>query len=82
MAEVDPGTVVAEIPKNAREVLRVTSREFNGYDLIDVRTWYYATHDELRPTNKGVTFRKELLPDVLEALGTAAETLGVERRAA
>ena len=33
------GTVVATVPKNAREELRVTVGEYNDIPLVDVRVW-------------------------------------------
>ncbi len=61
-----------DVPKNAGEVIRIQPRRFQGYDLVDIRVWFKADaqddKSELRPTKKGVSFRRELLPDVLDAL--------------
>lgn len=34
------GEIVVEIPKNNREVYRITRRDFKGYPLVDVRVWF------------------------------------------
>lgn len=66
-----------DIHKNDREVLRIRTKEFQGKEYVDLRIWYEAQGDDNkgkpRPTKKGVTFRRDLLPDVLRALeGLAA----------
>jgi hypothetical protein len=68
---IDPGLVLAEIQRNQREVIRVTRRLFAGHQIVDLRNWYRAGDGELRPTSKGIAFRLDLLPEVLEALTIA-----------
>ena len=59
-----------DIPKNAREVLRVQRTTYKGHELIDLRVWYPSDTNggELRPSPKGVAIRVELLGAVLAAL--------------
>jgi hypothetical protein len=71
------GEIIAEIPKNGREVYRITRRTFKGYPLVDVRIWFDdATTGELRP-GKGVSLKLESLPEIVAALAGLIE--GVRR---
>jgi len=65
--------IIAEIPKNQREVYRVVRRSFKGYKLVDVRVWFDDSETgDLRP-GKGVSIKAELLPDVVKALAGLIE---------
>jgi hypothetical protein len=67
------GEIIAEIPKNSREVYRVVRRDFKGYPLVDVRVWFDdATTGELRP-GKGVSLKLESLPEIVAALSGLIE---------
>jgi hypothetical protein len=48
--------MIASIEKNQRETVQVTSAEFNGHQLLDIRTHYEADGD-LRPTIKGIALK-------------------------
>lgn len=68
--------IIAEIPKNSREVYRITRHAFKGHDLVDVRVWFDdATTGELRP-GKGVTLKLESLPQIVAALSGLIEGAG------
>ena len=61
----------ADIRKNASEVIRVRPTEFKGYSLVDVRVWAETEQGgeaTLKPTKKGICFKRGLLPDVIRAL--------------
>jgi len=67
------GEIVAEIPKNSREVYRIVRRDFKGYRLVDVRVWFDdATTGDLRP-GKGVSIKVEVLPEIASALSGLIE---------
>ena len=72
MNATQPAPQTVDIRKNDREVLRIRTKEFQGNEYVDLRIWYEAQDGsdkgELRPTKKGVTFRRGLLPEVLAAL--------------
>tara|TARA_Y100000034_G_scaffold122417_1_gene167853 strand:- start:149 stop:442 length:294 start_codon:yes stop_codon:yes gene_type:complete len=53
--------------KNSRESIVIAETTFNGYDLIDIRT-FYDDKGELKPTRKGVTLRKEKLDEFVALL--------------
>ena len=67
------GEIIAEIPKNSREVYRVGRRDFKGFPLVDIRVWFDdATTGELRP-GKGVSIKLESLPAIVAALSGLIE---------
>ena len=59
---------MADIIKNSREVLRITRDDFRGHDMVNVRVFYSAGDDDMKPGRQGVAFRAALLPEVLDAL--------------
>ena len=61
--------VIAEIRKNGRgETIRVSVGEFNGHRLASVRIWVMNAASQMVPTKSGVTFKVDLLPDLIAAL--------------
>lgn len=67
------GEVIAEVPKNQREVYRVMARSFKGHRLADVRVWFDDPDTgELRP-GKGVSLKVEVLPEIINALAGLVE---------
>lgn len=69
--------VVALLDKNSREKLRVALDSYQGVPLVDVRIAVQLTESSgiWTPTKKGVSFRQDMLPDVLAALLAAAERI-------
>jgi len=67
------GTVVATVPKNAREELRVTVGEYNDIPLIDVRVWTVPAvpGGDGQPTKKGLSLRPETWAELLGAIEAA-----------
>lgn len=59
--------LVAELVKNTRERLRVTLTEYHGRELLDLRAYYQDAGGEWKP-GKGLTVRRELLPELRKAL--------------
>ena len=69
----DVGEVVAIVPKNTREEVRVCLSEFRGVELVDVRVFTDSDKSpERRATPKGVSLKLERLPELIEALQDAA----------
>lgn len=56
------------IPKNSREVIRITAEHFKGRDIINFRVWYRDDAGDMRPGKQGLAFRAELLPAFMAAL--------------
>ncbi|MBN9347697.1 MAG: transcriptional coactivator p15/PC4 family protein [Devosia sp.] len=70
MSDLD--TLVAELPKNSSETLRVSLGTFNGHDLVHLRVWYQPKEGgEPRPGKAGVSLRVAMLPALHEAIGKA-----------
>jgi len=66
-------TLIAVIPKNAREELRLTLGEYRGYPLAQLRVWFKGDDGAVRPSKSGVAFRVSLLRDITEAFHQALE---------
>jgi Transcriptional Coactivator p15 (PC4) len=64
----------AQIP-NAHwgEVIRVTLSQFKGKTSEGIRVWYVDDHDETKPSNEGVNFKIELLPNIADGIHKALE---------
>ena len=68
MKETKTLEVIGNIDRNRTEIIRASICEYNGARMIDVRTWYTGPDDILRPTQKGIFFKAELLPALLVVL--------------
>jgi len=77
----DAGVFVADIQKNAMDVVRVRLTKFKNYDLLDIRQFYTDKADELQPTGKGLSIRQEQIPELLAALQKAADMVDVQDQA-
>jgi hypothetical protein len=62
--------LIATIPKNKLEEIRIELGEFNGYDLINIRVWAdpRAGGEERIPTKAGIACKVALLPQLIAAL--------------
>lgn len=73
ISEEEFGNQVAEFPKNDREVYRIYTREYKGYHLVDIRVWWVdSVTGEYHP-GKGVSLKREILPDVVQVLSSLLE---------
>lgn len=71
---VDTEFLVAEIPKNTREVIHVSLSEFKGHKLCHIRVWVKNSEDaEPIPTKNGFGVRVARLSDLRKALDIAQE---------
>ena len=59
---------IAEIPKNALEVVRVSVTEYRGRTYGDIRIFYEAEDGEWRPTRKGICLAPDLVPELRGAV--------------
>jgi hypothetical protein len=67
-------TIIATIPKNAKERIRIALTQFNGYELCAVRVFYDPQNGgDWLPGKSGINFRVEQLPEIIAALQRAAE---------
>jgi hypothetical protein len=58
-----------EFERSATEKLVIEDTEYKGRQLVTLRIYFLAENEEWLPTKKGVTFKREQLDEVLEALG-------------
>lgn len=70
-----------DVEKNGQETIRIHRTEYKGHDLVDIRVYYRDGNDELQPTRKGITFKRELLDDVIKALNHLRESMTEKREA-
>ncbi|MGU3285003.1 MULTISPECIES: hypothetical protein [unclassified Methylobacterium] len=63
-----PDRIVGEIPKSARESIRVSLREKGGTLGCDLRMATTIGHGPMRETPKGIRIPLARLADVIEAL--------------
>jgi Transcriptional Coactivator p15 (PC4) len=63
--------IIAEWPRNAREVLRVTLDRFNGRHVVSLRVWYIAPDGSIRPWRDGLTLGVAHLRNLSDALAKA-----------
>lgn len=61
-----------EIERSPTERLIIESSEYKGHDLVTLRIYFLSREEEWLPTKKGVTFKREQLGEVLEALNKIA----------
>ena len=68
--------IIGEIQKNQKEKIIVSTNEYKGHKYIDLRVHY---EDEVcgdyKPTKNGIAVNPKILPDVVEMMVKAAETL-------
>jgi hypothetical protein len=71
------GTVVAEWPRNSREVIRIELGSYRGQEVVSIRSWYEGADGERRPSRSGITLAiKHLRPlaaGISDALQVARE---------
>ena len=63
--------IIATIPKNVREEIRVQLQEFQGHDLVAARVFYHHGDEDWKPGKNGLTVKVGLLPDLVAALTKA-----------
>ena len=76
----DDGQVVHSWPKNSREEVRGTLREFKGLKLADVRVYAADDKDVDRPTRKGIAVQTRDLLKLRATVDALIEAAGVSER--
>lgn len=56
------------IEKNSAEEIRITLNEFQGKQLVSVRTYWRKSEDEIIPTKKGVSLPVDKLDELIDGL--------------
>jgi hypothetical protein len=57
-----------ELERNPTEIIVIEDTEFKGHQLIQLRIHFLADEDKWLPTKKGVSFRRDQLDEVIDAL--------------
>jgi hypothetical protein len=73
--------LVARIPKNPTEEVRVALTSYRGHDLVDIRVFYQDEAGEWRPTKRGVSLSVDSFTELREAVAKAEEMLNTESTA-
>ena len=63
--------IIHQFKKNANETVMVKFTQFKGRRLIDIRAYYAAENGDLKPTQKGLSFRRDLILELREAINKA-----------
>ncbi len=67
-----PGKLIGIVEKNRVQDMRVRLVELRGETFVDLRVFAAAGDGERRPTKKGMTFKPDLVPELIEVLAKAA----------
>jgi hypothetical protein len=68
-------TLIATVSKNNVEEVRISLTTFNGFDLVDIRTFarLVGAAGEPTPTKRGICLSRDRLPELIQALIQAQE---------
>ena len=67
---------VASFEKNKYQDIRIRISEYQGNDVIDIRTWTQPPQgDEKVPTGKGININVKLFPQLKDSIGKLEESL-------
>lgn len=69
--KLDGERIIDSFMKNGEDKIIVSFTTYKGKRLINLRV-YYESEDGWRPTAKGLTIRRELIPDLKTAIDKAA----------
>jgi hypothetical protein len=67
--------LVARIPKNPTEEVRISLTSYRGHELIDFRVFFQDEQGEWRPTKRGVSLSVDAFTELRDAIGKAGEML-------
>jgi hypothetical protein len=70
--------LLAEVVKNATEVVRIRRIHFKGHELIDVRVYYRNAVGEFQPTKRGICLRPEMFAALVQAAQEVLERIGID----
>jgi hypothetical protein len=65
--------IICQFKKNANETVMVKFTQFKGKRLLDIRAYYAADNGDLKPTPKGISISRDLIPELKDAIDKAAE---------
>lgn len=76
MSESPLPVPVYTFAKNGREEVRACLTEFNRHKLAELRVYFPAPDGSMRPTAKGLTVNRALLPELEAAVRALREAEG------
>ncbi len=62
---------IGKVEKNSQEEIRVTIQDYQGTDLIDLRTYWQNDEGDWLPTKKGISLTYYVIEDVIKLLQKA-----------
>ena len=72
---------VCSFPRNEKEQIRFSIRNYKGRGYLDIRLWFQKEKGEWSPTKKGVVFPAERFSDFKKAVEEIEENLPVLEKA-
>jgi hypothetical protein len=75
MNKKSDGTVYHQWNRSDGDVTRLIRQQFNGHDLLHLRTFYLGKDGKLKPTAKGVTIPHDQIVRLRKALRKAENEL-------
>lgn len=66
---------IGSVQKNSQEEIRVTIQDYQGTDLIDLRTYWQNDAGDWLPTKKGISLTHHVTQDVIKLLQKAFKKL-------
>jgi hypothetical protein len=63
--------IIAEWPRNSREVVRLSLDRFNNRNTIDIRSWWRDSDGTLKPGRSGLTLAVAHLPALADGFADA-----------
>ena len=67
-----------DVVKNDDLTIRISLEKFKGVDKLHFRCYYKDDDGVFKPTQKGVVFSPEKIPDIIKALKEIATENGLE----
>jgi hypothetical protein len=65
--------IVAEWPRNSREIIRIALDRFNNRETIDIRSWWQDGEGNWRPGRGGITVAVRHLQALADGLADALQ---------
>lgn len=62
---------IGEVIKNSQEVIRVNIQDYQGTELVDIRTYWQTEEGKWIPTKKGISLTYHVMPDIIKLLQKA-----------
>ena len=70
---------IGEVEKNSQEIIRVTIQDYQGTELIDLRTYWQNEEGDWLPTKKGISLTYPVTQDVIKLLEKAFKKMKQEQ---